>query len=122
MTQILVNVPDELVKQLLDLPKSERCNTLEETITTYVRKGLSKTSATIIPVEQLEDKLQSMIRTIEEFPSGEKFTVPGLLAHDNVHPDTRKLLGKLLSGEARESKVFELVGKTQANLSQYRRK
>lgn len=122
MTQILVNVPDELVKELLDLPKGERCDTLEATITAYVRKGLSKTSATIIPVEHLEDKLQSLLRKIEEMPSGKEFTTRELLADDGLHPNTRKALGRALAGEAQESEVFELIGKTQQNLSQYRRK
>lgn len=122
MPKLLLEVPDELVKELLDLPKGESFGTLEENITAYIRKGLSKSNGTIIPIDQLEDKLRLMIDYIISMPAGKEFTTRDLLAEDGLHPNTRKALGRALAGEAQESELFELVGKTQQNLSQYRRK
>lgn len=122
MPKLLLEVPDELVKELLDLPKGESFGTLEENITAYIRKGLSKSNGTIIPVDQLEDKLAYMLGQIEAMPVGKEFTTRDLLADDGLHANTRKALGRALAGEAQENEMFELVGKTQQNLSQYRRK
>lgn len=121
MPKTLIEIPDDLALALLSLPESESFGNLEDNIQAYLRKGLKMAVGVTIPVEKIDDKVMELFELIRIMPVGAKFTIKSLTENDNLNPNTVKILGRQLSAEAAESQLFEKAGKTQQNLSQYRR-
>lgn len=121
MPKTLIEIPDDLALALLSLPESESFGNLEDNIQAYLRKGLKMAVGVTIPVEKIDDKVMELFELIRIMPVGTDFTIKSLTENDNLNPNTVKILGRQLSAEAAESQLFEKAGKTQQNLSQYRR-
>lgn len=121
MPKTLIEIPDDLALALLSLPESESFGNLEDNIQAYLRKGLKMAVGVTIPVEKIDDKVMELFELIRIMPVGTEFTIKSLTENDNLNPNTVKILGRQLSAEAAESQLFEKAGKTQQNLSQYRR-
>jgi hypothetical protein len=121
MPKTLIEIPDDLALALLSLPESESFGNLEDNIQAYLRKGLKMAVGVTIPVEKIDDKVMELFELIRAMPVGTEFTIKSLTEHDNLNPNTVKILGRQLSADAAESHLYEKAGKTQQNLSQYRR-
>ncbi len=122
MTQILVEVPDELVRAILALPKSERPEgDLAESITHFVRRGLANKAKAMLDEGAQVDLLYSLMQRIKALAVGHKFTLNDLTDDLQLHPNTKKMLGRKLAQAANEATLFRNVGKTAQNLITYER-
>lgn len=116
---LVLDIPDDLMRQVFDLPKSERGETLSDTLNMLVRKGLAKTEFHDLSEGERDRILGLMFFTARDFPIGKVFTTPELTAEINLSPTDRKWFGRAFANAVKNCQYVSACEKTAQNLSQY---
>jgi len=117
--QILMDIPDAELRECLARAEKNG-TTCEEEIIAGIRAGLVKAKAPDdkLSVTELFDRLAKNIKAI---PLGSTFTINDVMGDLGISPSLKKSLGKVMAVEAIEQNGFIRHGKTQQNLSTYKR-
>lgn len=116
---IMLDVPDEIIAEVLRRPASERIGSLSEELSALIRKGLDSAQG-VLPTAT-DDQFNTILARIEALPAGAVFTVNDLVDGIKLTPTGKKQLGRRLGQHAEDSLFFKRSGKTQQNLAQYTR-
>ena len=118
--QIMLDIPDDILRQLMSLPKNEQGETLSDTINAMVRKGLRKEEFRELVEGERDQILGELFDTIRgDFKVGRTFNLRELLAKYNLDPTERKRIGRAFSDAVKNCQYVEFSEKTAQNLSTY---
>lgn len=119
---MLLDIPDDVLRQLLDQPKDEQGETLSETVSMALRRGLQRLAdpRTLTEAEADQAIVEAATQIIA-FPIGKTFTSNDLFGSMNLAPTDRKRIGKMFAAAVKGLHYVVLDGKTAQNHSTYRR-